>query len=273
MSGPMSTAPNASEQSEADTQVQEPRLQGGRTSGRLRSRLMFGWIWLRKIAFSRWLLVICGAGALAVGLFGAFRSGASTTPVIAGAVLLVLALLIGPDWQEIEARYKDAGLRFIRGVEDRVHEAKESDTEAELREQVAQLEQDLKRAREATERGDVLDPSPATRQRIYTATHTPADGKVLLTLEIPSSSIPGESFRCVVRDPNLKTASKTVSVPFAVIPGRREVTMIYPDDFADAGPLTPGTYVVEWHRRNPLTFLNTLSGDPVVARDGFTIPG
>lgn len=63
-----------------------------------------------------------------------------------------------------------------------------------------------------------------------------------------------------------------VSAPYAIIPTRRDVTLVYPDDFANAGPMTAGTYVVEWRRRNPITgVISAIVGDPVIARDAFVI--
>jgi hypothetical protein len=84
-----------------------------------------------------------------------------------------------------------------------------------------------------------------------------------------------EYFRCTVRDPDLKTASsKERSVPYGAFSASQELTIVYPDDFEGAEPLSPGTYLAEWRRRSAFLWaLSALTGDPVVARDTWTVNG
>jgi len=89
-----------SEQSgDAETEVQASATQDSRLQ---RVELWFAaaWVRVRTIDVSRLLLGLAGGGTLGVGMFNAFRAEASTIPVIVGAVLLIAALLISPEWRD-----------------------------------------------------------------------------------------------------------------------------------------------------------------------------
>ena len=237
--------------------------------------LASGWARVKSFGLSRALLVAAGAAAVGIGLVNAVSSEASTAPLIVGAILVVAAVVIAPGWREIRARHGETEVSILRGVENRLEDvASESKTEEELRAEVAELKEDVQRAREAVERGEVASATETSGSRVYEAGHSFSDGKVLLTLEVPTTAgIVFDSYRCVVRNPDLKTASVgPFSAPYSIVPARRELTVVYPDDFRDAPPLMPGPYVAEWRRRNILSAsIAALVGDPVVARDAWTI--
>src|SRR4051812_19736870 len=121
------------EQSEAETEVtpaESPEPSAAATW------IAFNWARLKDFGLSRLLLIIVGAGALGVGVFNAFSSEASTAPLIVGAVLLLAALLIAPEWREIRARHGETEVSILRGVESRLEATVESETEEELRAEI-----------------------------------------------------------------------------------------------------------------------------------------
>jgi hypothetical protein len=68
-----------------------------------------------KLAFAARLLIgILGVAALVIGLRAAWVSDSATAALIVGAVLLLAALVLGTDWEELTGRFRDASVTVKR---------------------------------------------------------------------------------------------------------------------------------------------------------------
>jgi hypothetical protein len=82
------------------------------------------------------------------------------------------------------------------------------------------------------------------------------------------------SVECHVTDAQGRTASAVTTATLGGVASVRRFSLSYPRQFADAHPLEPGTYQVEWRRRSLLPGLTgALAPRPVVATTTFTVSG
>jgi hypothetical protein len=243
-----------------------------------------------------------GVAAVVDGLVTAHHHSAATPLIVAGLVVVVLAVVLSPR-TEIRASHGDTSVALLN-VKQGLEAVSSAPDEGQLRERIAQLENEIAAAaereaeREASERGPehssrvittlgrtsaapatnfpwhyMAGWSPAINSAVGTtvystprATHVRHNDHVTLRLEV-SAGI--GSVMCSVIDP---TGIRHTSNAVSYLPGSsRYFWRSYPDDFEGAS-LQSGDYEVEWHRTTPLTNLEEpLPRKELLATDRFSI--
>jgi hypothetical protein len=205
----------------------------------LRTRV---WIWLQV----HWGSIVIGAIGLlgfvcvAVGLGIAVDEGNSTVVMIAGVVLIALALL-GPDIEEAQFRGRNWAA-MVRRITAKANQLSASpDATDDLKKQIEELKSEVLRAipRRRTRRS-----KPAATE--YETFHTWTGGDEFdVTLVGVDGLVHGA--RCHITGPS-ELAAYAPSDPLVAlaIPAGVTVEYTYPKEFADARPLVPGRYIYRW---------------------------
>ncbi len=213
--------------------------------------------WCRRCG-GRALLVAIGVGLCTLGAVNAYRSEATTSLVIAGAVLTALGLL---RLREVTITAGGVTAGAIIEATEHLDEIRErEDVPEDVKEKIVDTVAGLNEAAKAEELGRDAAPR-ATHRRI---------GQDRVALELladgPATSILLQ-YRCVVTDPSGLAASAAATRPRGWF---GPVRAVYPDDFPGAETLTPGRYRVDWEAESRLDF-STLLGGRLIARDVFVV--
>jgi hypothetical protein len=242
---------------------------------------------LRQFGWGRSTLAVLGLLGLFLGMLNAWRAEASSTLLVVGGLLLVVALIIAPEWDEIRASHGGTEFllkRYREGVQDALAT---SETPQELVERVEQLETTAQAAEtaKAFERfrkkaAQMIGETLRREDEALNPGEIKADASVLgslATLRLRARAArPGALFNsaeCHVTDPHGRTASAVAPATPGAILSVRRFLLTYPRQFVDALPLEPGTYQVEWRRR-PLaaTTIASALARVAVATTTFTVP-
>ncbi len=244
---------------------------------------------LRLHAWPRFLLLALGIAALMLGGVNAWRAESSTTLVIVGAVLVIFALVLAPDWREIHLSHGETKASILRDVDQALERVESSSASEQVRQEIAEIRARLDEAadRERAKRNRQAPrplsatPSASVFLKKPEAAHTfVGQDSVHLTLHVPKTRS-GEAYTCTVIAPDGTRLSKSVAPPpFAMVAFTVTFSTRYPDEFPESARLIPGRYSVEWRRGGPassdvdaLFSLAQQLATPPVATDSFNVRG
>jgi hypothetical protein len=244
-----------------------------------------------------------GLAGLVVGGVIAWRSESATTLLVVSALMLFLAAL-GLEWSKIRAEYRGVVVELLRGVGADIEEAKTLASAAtedaspspafqqiveKLDAAAEQVNAAVLKALAAPERprrprsSSSAEVDELMRDLLRTKTMHAFRGQNAVQLSLRTLS-KSSGVTCTVTTPDGATYSAATRRPISLSGGNLGVpvqyTVIYPDEFDGAEPLTPGRYGVEWRASvdlsggsvSPLVAaLAQMTGSPV-AVDSFTIP-
>lgn len=268
--------------SELPTEISEPQPTGSLVADtRLKWRVE---VWDTVVVFGRFraFIALLGVVGFVAGVAVAWKADSAATLLVTSAVLILAAMLLGPDWERIRAAGGGYELELQRFRDEAVFQAvAQSESFEEFRERVERIEKQLAEAeaaaRLADSRSRLAGALAARRARARPTLrpmtgHTFEDGTVQLQLVMPSSGSSGlYKTSCAVTDPEGAVRSADGRAGLPALAGMTSYSVSYPTEFGDPGvALVPGTYEARW-RIGPV--VPNLFTPPVdIAMHRFTVP-
>jgi hypothetical protein len=212
-----------------------------------------------------------GVAGFIVAVRVAWHSDNPTTLLVVSTVLVLAAMLLGPDWERIKAT--GGGYEFElqrRRVDEVVEAVTESDSLDEVKARVGSVEQQIAMVESAApprSSSGWWDNLQSLWRGVSSAwpqidrpltSHLTLGDSVHLTLLMPASNALYRA-ACVVTDPHGAAHNADATQVRSVVPGTAAYTVSYPQDFPSA-ELLPGRYEAQWRLR---PFEPTLTTPPV----------